>query len=202
MKIKKILIFAVEIILLILTIIQLMTIRDLRLTYQKACANYTEKIEEKEPEIIIVKVEYKNDEKEISTGETKEKNNTKKSLIGNFKLTAYCSCYECCEKYAMDRPVDENGNKIVYGAIGEKLVEGYSIAVDPKVIPYGTEVIIEGVTYKAQDCGGAINGNISLIQNSIFTQKSAGICDSVQRCLFERVKMNKYVTLLKMRSGQ
>ena len=55
--------------------------------------------------------------------------------------------------------IDENGNEIVYGAIGEILTEGYSIAVDPKVIPYRTEVLIDGNVYKAQDCGGAINGN-------------------------------------------
>ena len=79
--------------------------------------------------------------------------------LGEFKLTAYCSCSICCGKWDNNRPVDENGNKIVYGAIGERLSEGYSIAVDPSVIPYRTEVIINGHTYKAQDCGGAIKGN-------------------------------------------
>lgn len=79
--------------------------------------------------------------------------------LGNFKLTAYCSCSLCCGKWANNRPVDENGNEIVYGAIGERLKEGYSIAVDPKVIPYRTKVIINGQIYKAQDCGGAIKGN-------------------------------------------
>lgn len=79
--------------------------------------------------------------------------------LGNFKLTAYCSCSLCCGKWANNRPVDENGNEIVYGAIGERLKEGYSIAVDPTVIAYRTEVIINGHTYKAQDCGGAIKGN-------------------------------------------
>lgn len=74
--------------------------------------------------------------------------------LGNFKLTAYCSCSLCCGKWANNRP-----NGIVYGAIGEELKEGYSIAVDPTVIPYKTEVIINGRTYKAQDCGGAIKGN-------------------------------------------
>lgn len=74
--------------------------------------------------------------------------------LGEFKLTAYCSCEECCGKWAYDRP-----NGIVYGAIGEELKEGYSIAVDPDVIPYRSEVIINGKTYKAQDCGGAIKGN-------------------------------------------
>lgn len=79
--------------------------------------------------------------------------------LGNFKLTAYCSCEICCGKWANNRPVDKNGNEIVYGAIGERLREGYSIAVDPSVIPYKTEVVINGHIYKAQDCGGAIKGN-------------------------------------------
>lgn len=74
--------------------------------------------------------------------------------LGNFKITAYCSCEICCGKWANNRP-----NGIVYGAIGEELKEGYSIAVDPKVIPYRTEVVINGNTYKAQDCGGGIKGN-------------------------------------------
>ena len=79
--------------------------------------------------------------------------------LGSFKLTAYCSCEICCSTWANNRPVDKNGNEIIYGAIGEELTEGYSIAVDPSVIPYRTEVIINGHTYKAQDCGGAIKGN-------------------------------------------
>lgn len=74
--------------------------------------------------------------------------------LGEFKLTAYCSCKICCGIWAINRP-----NGIVYGAIGEELKEDYSIAVDPNVIPYRTEVIINGNTYKAQDCGGAIKGN-------------------------------------------
>ena len=74
--------------------------------------------------------------------------------LGNFKLTAYCSCSICCGKWANNRP-----NGIIYGAIGEELKEGYSIAVDPTVIAYRTEVVINGHTYKAQDCGGAIKGN-------------------------------------------
>lgn len=79
--------------------------------------------------------------------------------LGEFKLTAYCPCEKCCGKWAFNRPIDEDGKEIVYGSIGERLQSGYSIAVDPSVIAYGTEVIINGHTYKAQDCGGAIKGN-------------------------------------------
>lgn len=74
--------------------------------------------------------------------------------LGEFKLTAYCSCSKCCGKWASNRPDGQ-----VIGSTGEVLSAGYSIAVDPDVIPYGTEVIINGHTYKAMDCGGSIKGN-------------------------------------------
>lgn len=65
-----------------------------------------------------------------------------------FVITAYCPCYECSEGW---------GNST---ATGVTATEGRTIAVDPKVIPYGTEVYIEGVGYRtAEDCGGAIKGN-------------------------------------------
>lgn len=105
---------------------------------------YIEMSEEPETTKIDVKVA----EKEPAEEENKYVN------LGEFKLTAYCSCEKCCGIWAYNRP-----NGVVYGAIGEELKEGYSIAVDPNVIPYGTEVIINGDTYKAQDCGGAIKGN-------------------------------------------
>ncbi len=79
--------------------------------------------------------------------------------LGRFKLTAYCSCRKCCGKYADNRPVDENGNVIVTGSIGVRLEAGISIAVDPRVIPYHTEVVINGHTYTAHDTGGNIKGN-------------------------------------------
>lgn len=77
--------------------------------------------------------------------------------LGEFTLTAYCSCSRCCGKYANNRPLDEYGNEIVIGASGEQLKAGYSVAVDPDVIPYGTIVIINGQEYKAQDTG--VKGN-------------------------------------------
>ena len=97
------------------------------------------------------------DKKTIET-ETDKESDIDKAVepvsLGEFKLTGYCFCEICCGKWANNRP-----NGIVYGAIGEELKEGYSIAVDPTVIPYRTEVIMNGHIYKAQDCGGAIKGN-------------------------------------------
>lgn len=70
--------------------------------------------------------------------------------IGNFKLTHYC-----CEEY---EHVCGTGNGIT--ATGTKVTAGRTIAVDPRVIPYGTKVYIEGYGWRtAEDCGGGVNGN-------------------------------------------
>ena len=82
-----------------------------------------------------------------------------KKLLGVFTLTAYCSCEKCCGVWAHNRPVDDMGNEIVVGASGYRLASNVSVAVDPAVIPYGTELEIDGKTYIAHDCGGAIKGN-------------------------------------------
>lgn len=79
--------------------------------------------------------------------------------LGEFRLTAFCSCQRCCGQWALNRPVDEAGNQIVIGASGERLIEGVSIAVDKEVIPYGSTVVINGKEYIAHDCGGAIKEN-------------------------------------------
>lgn len=78
---------------------------------------------------------------------------TEPIYLGEYKLTAYCSCKKCCGKWADDR-----GPEVV-GAIGKVLTAGYSIAVDPSVIPYGSIVVIDNKEYEAMDCGGAIKGN-------------------------------------------
>lgn len=82
-----------------------------------------------------------------------------RQYIGNFKLTAYCSCQKCCGVWATNRPKDENGKDIVFTASGTMAKAGRTIAVDPFVIPYGTEVYINGNTYVAEDSGGLIKGN-------------------------------------------
>ena len=79
--------------------------------------------------------------------------------LGTYTLTAYCSCQECCGEHALERPLDENGNPIVYTAIGAVAKAGTTIAVDPSEIPFGSNVKIRGHVYKAQDTGGAIVGN-------------------------------------------
>ena len=79
--------------------------------------------------------------------------------LGEFKITAYCACEKCCGVWAQNRPIDEFGNQIVRGCAGDILKGDYSVAVDFNVIPYGSNIVIDGKVYKAQDCGGAIKGN-------------------------------------------
>ena len=67
--------------------------------------------------------------------------------LGNFTITYYCACEICCNK--------TDG----ITATGAPVVEGRTIAVDPSVIPYGTQVIIGGHVFTAEDCGGAIRKN-------------------------------------------
>ena len=85
-----------------------------------------------------------------SSGDIAEVNATEDmygDYLGNYKLTYYCSCELCCDV--------ETG----ITATGTPVVEGQTIAVDPRVIPYGTQVIINGHVFTAEDCGGAIKGN-------------------------------------------
>lgn len=80
------------------------------------------------------------------------------TMIGKFKITRYCACSIC------------NGAENAFGktASGTALTPNVTIAVDPKVIPLGTKVYIEGIGWRiAQDTGGAIKGNrIDLLVSS------------------------------------
>ena len=96
---------------------------------------------------------------QIEVEQELEKEEPKLVRLGDFMLTAYCSCEKCCGKWALNRPKDENGKDIVYGSNGTVLAAGTSIAVDPSVIPYESQVEINGHTYTAHDTGGAIQGN-------------------------------------------
>ena len=74
-------------------------------------------------------------------------------FLGEFTLTAYCPGRCCCGKWASG-----------YTATGALATEGRTIAVDPRVIPYGSCVLLiwpDGTQheYIAEDCGGAIREN-------------------------------------------
>lgn len=71
-------------------------------------------------------------------------------VIEDVILTAYCN-----ENYPH---ICNDGNSTVT-ATGTIPTVGRTVAVDPDVIPYGSEVTINGHTYIAEDCGGAVKGN-------------------------------------------
>jgi 3D (Asp-Asp-Asp) domain-containing protein len=87
--------------------------------------------------------------------------------IGDFKLTHYCPGFhgEPC------------GTGDGLTATGTKVTPGRTIAVDPKVIPYGVEVYIEGYGWRvAEDCGGSIKGNhIDVAMGSHDEAMSSGV---------------------------
>ena len=80
----------------------------------------------------------------------KEAGLTHLTYHGSCRITAYCSCERCCGQWASNRPLDENGDPIVYGSSGEELIPGVSVACS---LPYGTKIQIDGLpgTYIVQD---------------------------------------------------
>ena len=77
-----------------------------------------------------------------------------KKYLGEFLLTAYCNCRECCGQWAGGPCFNEEMPKA-----------NYTIAVDTDVIPLNSFVTIEGVNcidennkFKAQDTGNWIRG--------------------------------------------
>lgn len=58
------------------------------------------------------------------------------------RITHYCNCAKCCGKWA--------GGPTASGVMP---VAGRTIAVDPSVIPLGSEVLINGQIYVAEDTG-------------------------------------------------
>lgn len=73
---------------------------------------------------------------------------TEENYIGKFRITTYCPCEICNSGYTST-------------AIGTRLKPYVTIAVDPKIIPLGSLVHIEGLgDFIAEDTGGRIKGNI------------------------------------------
>ena len=68
--------------------------------------------------------------------------------LGTYRITHYCPCSICCGPWA--------GGPT---STGVTAMTNRTIAVDPTVIPYGCNVVINGQVYVAEDCGGAIKGN-------------------------------------------
>lgn len=66
--------------------------------------------------------------------------------LGVFKTTGYCPCKSCSEGWGR------------HTSTGSMAVSNHTIAVDPRVIPYGSKVMINGIIYTAEDKGGGVKG--------------------------------------------
>lgn len=61
--------------------------------------------------------------------------------------TAYCPCVKCC------------GKSDGITATGVKAKANHTVAADPNILPYGTEILCGMGEFVVEDCGGAIKGN-------------------------------------------
>lgn len=66
--------------------------------------------------------------------------------IGTFTITAYCGCKKCSGGHSKT-------------ASGTTPTEGRTIAADTSILPYGTQVVIDGIVYTVEDCGSGVSGN-------------------------------------------
>ena len=86
-----------------------------------------------------------------TTTETEVVTTTKTSVnsknLGVFKITVYT-------------PYCDNGDWGYQTATGVKSKHLSTCAVDPKVIPLGSEIVVNGLKLKAVDVGGAVKGNV------------------------------------------
>lgn len=77
--------------------------------------------------------------------------------LGTFRLTGYCKCRICCGKWS-------SINSTFTGAVPRA---NHTISVDPRVIPFGTKVMINGIIYTAEDKGGGVKGkHVDIFCNS------------------------------------
>lgn len=77
-----------------------------------------------------------------------------KQYLGKFTLTAYCSCRKCCGRWS-----PEVTGKASFTESGTNPKQGRTVAVDKRVIPLGTHLMINGHEYIAEDTGSAVDGN-------------------------------------------
>lgn len=104
----------------------------------------------KEPVNKIVQVQTK----QVTSRATTSRTSGSSGQSGIYKVTAYCSCKQCCGK--------TNG----ITASGTHATANRTIAT-PSTFSFGTKVLINGVTYTVEDRGGAIQGNrIDIYMNS------------------------------------
>lgn len=73
-------------------------------------------------------------------------------------VSAYCLCSKCCGKWSAEHPSRVGTDYVQKTATGTIPEVGRTIAVDPKYIPLGAQVELDGHIYTAEDTGGGVDG--------------------------------------------
>ena len=104
------------------------------------------------------------DQQETEAAENVEEPASQMVSLGVFKTTGYCPCRSCSAGW---------GRNTCTGAVASSQ---HTIAVDPREIPYGTRVMINGVVYIAEDKGGGVKGHhIDIFYDTHAESKNHGI---------------------------
>lgn len=86
---------------------------------------------------------------ELNVYRIQKEEEEKEGLLGEFEVTGYCSCSECCGYKEKRLTKMETVPR-----------SSHTVAVDPDVIPLGSKIEIDGVVYLAEDTGKKIKGNV------------------------------------------
>jgi 3D (Asp-Asp-Asp) domain-containing protein len=78
--------------------------------------------------------------------------------IGTYKVTAYCGCVKCCGIWSAQHPERVGTGYQQRTASGTIPKAEHTVAADTSVLPFGTEIVIEGRIYTVEDTGSAVNG--------------------------------------------
>ena len=100
----------------------------------------------REPEVVEIKVENPI-VRVCEPKEIKETEPTPTYKAMEIEATAYCPCEKCC------------GKTDGITATGVKAKANRTVAADPNILPYGTEILCGMGEFVVEDCGGSIKGN-------------------------------------------
>jgi len=96
---------------------------------------FTEKVQDAE---LITELKFEEQEPELEPEPL-----IRLTPLGEYTITAYCSCETCCGDWALNRPIDPvTGEPIVKGAANVILQPGVSVA---SPLPFGTSIYIDGL---------------------------------------------------------
>lgn len=117
------------------------------------------------------------------TWKTKKVKVQKKTYLGKFRITHYCSCSRCCGKWS-------NG----VTASGRRAKAGRTVAVNRRLIKFGTKLKIGKKSgYVAEDTGGGLRSkNIDIFCSSHREALKRGVCYKKVWSIKTVIKKKKY----------